>query len=81
LRDHFTPGVDAVVFSRIEECAKHIEYFVTHEKERREIAMRAQQKVFSEHLLEHRLKRVVERLSEARSSYAPLGRGAAHALL
>lgn len=66
LREHFSPGRDAVVFQGLAECAERVMQLCRRPAERRAIAERAQARVLHEHMLEHRLIRVVNGLREVR---------------
>ena len=75
LRDHFQPGVDpdvssAVAFESLEECAEKIVWLCEHPMERRAITTRAQARVVEQHMLEHRLARIAERLRAVRGAGA-----------
>lgn len=62
MREHFRPGFDAVAFQSLEECAERLIWLCRHPQERRAIAERAQARVLREHMLEHRLVRIIDRL-------------------
>ena len=66
LREHFLPGVDAVAFQGLAGCAELVARLCARPEERRAIAALAQQRVLREHMLEHRLARIVERLRAVR---------------
>lgn len=68
LRDHFQPDIDAVVFKSLEECASKLVWLCDHPEERRVIAARAQARVQEQHMLEHRLARIVARLRAVRGA-------------
>lgn len=62
LRDHFEPGVDAVSFRSVDECADLVRTLCASTEARRAMATRAHRKVVAEHRVEHRLERVLEHL-------------------
>lgn len=70
LRDHFVPGVDAVSFRTVDECADLVRTLCASPDERRALATRAHLKVVAEHRLEHRLERVLERMIQVHQARA-----------
>ncbi len=57
---HFTDGVDFASFSSREDLYDKVEYYLTHEKERKEIAANGYKKVHAEHTYEKRLAEMLE---------------------
>ncbi|MFC0329323.1 glycosyltransferase [Paenibacillus sepulcri] len=55
LGSFYTPGVDIVTYSSPQEMVDKIEYYLHHEDERREIAMRGMYRTMTEHTYVHRL--------------------------
>jgi len=60
MQNLFELGKELICYKDTKELIELIEYYLTHEKERREVARRAQEKVRSEHTYEHRMKKVIE---------------------
>lgn len=52
---YYTPGVEIVTYSSPQEMIEKIEYYLTHEDERREIALRGMARTRREHTYTHRL--------------------------
>ena len=59
LADLYTPGVDIAVFSSPDELVSNIEYYLSHENERREMAWRGLQRTMSEHTFRNRLSELL----------------------
>ncbi|XEC93414.1 glycosyltransferase [Paenibacillus tarimensis] len=55
LHTHFTPGTEIATYSSPGELAERIEYYLTHEEERRAVAARSLERVMREHTYYHRL--------------------------
>ncbi|WP_138496635.1 CgeB family protein [Paenibacillus pinistramenti] len=55
----YTPGVEIETFSTGEELLDKIQYYLTHEQERREIAIRALDRTLREHTYAHRLNEIL----------------------
>jgi spore maturation protein CgeB len=66
LAQHFGLGTEAVTYASVEDCAAKVVRFVEDDRERRAIATRAQDRVWCEHLLRHRLLMIVRRLLAAK---------------
>lgn len=60
LPDLYTPGHDIATFSSPGELVDKIEYYLTHEDERREMARRGLYRTVTEHTYRIRLKRLLE---------------------
>ncbi|AWB45813.1 spore maturation protein cgeB [Paenibacillus sp. CAA11] len=60
----YTPGVEIVTFSTQQELLEKVDYYLTHEEERREIALRALERTWSEHTYSHRLNELVSLVME-----------------
>lgn len=58
--DFFTPGEDFDYFDGAEDLLSKIEYYLSHEKERMEIARNAYQKVAEAHTYRHRLSAMLQ---------------------
>lgn len=59
LTSFYTPGQEIVTYSSPEELVSKCEYYLKHEDERREIALRALQRTMSEHTYTKRLSRLL----------------------
>nr|WP_246427963.1 glycosyltransferase [Paenibacillus phyllosphaerae] len=59
LSSFFTPGVDIVTYASPQEMIEKIEYYLTHEEERRAIAIRGMQRAMSEHTYAKRLEQML----------------------
>jgi spore maturation protein CgeB len=55
----YIPGREIVTYESIEELAAKIQYFMTHEDERREIALRGYRRTLGEHTYRHRLNQLL----------------------
>ncbi len=55
LFEFFTPGEDLVAYESMDDLLSKVEYYLSHEKERAEIAQNGCRKVFKEHTLSKRL--------------------------
>ena len=56
----FSPGTEVVAYNSIEECAELARYYLSHDKERSQIALNGQQRTLSEHTYYHRMVRLVD---------------------
>ncbi|WP_036745313.1 CgeB family protein [Paenibacillus sp. UNC451MF] len=59
LKYFYTPGEELVTYSSPEELRDKCEYYLTHEEERREIALRGLYKTMSEHTYKQRISRLL----------------------
>ena len=59
LSDYFTPGYDLVCYSSEDELLKKTEYYLSHEKERIEIAQNGLQTVTQYHNYPERLLQII----------------------
>jgi spore maturation protein CgeB len=59
----FAPGKEVVAYRSPGECAELIGYYLTHEEERRAIALAGQQRTLSEHTYYHRMQELVDILA------------------
>jgi len=59
LDTYYEPGKEYVPFESLEECVEKAEYFLKHESERKQIAEAYARRTLSEHLWEHRIKKVL----------------------
>lgn len=55
LAQFYTPGEEIETFSSPEELMDKVNFYLTHENERREIALRALERTYNEHTYAHRL--------------------------
>jgi spore maturation protein CgeB len=55
LAQFYTPGKEIETFSSPEELMDKVNFYLTHENERREIALRALERTYNEHTYAHRL--------------------------
>lgn len=56
----FELGKEVVAYSSVEECVELITYYLTHEDERKSIAMAGQQRTLREHTYHQRMEELVE---------------------
>lgn len=70
----FEPGKELAVYHNMEELEELVEYYLTHEEERRAIALAGQKKVLQLHDYHDKLEQIVsfvrEREQERKTSYA-----------
>lgn len=59
LSKFYTPGVEIETYASTEEMLAKIDYFLSHEQDRREIALRALARTMREHTYAHRLNQVL----------------------
>ena len=59
LFDHFTPGVDLETYASLEELTDKCSFYLSHEKERMEIAMQGYKKVSASHTYEKRITQMI----------------------
>jgi spore maturation protein CgeB len=64
LGEHFELGLEATTFASAGECADRLVHFCRDLIGRRAIAERAQRRVLREHLMEHRLARILDAFRE-----------------
>ncbi|MFD3261321.1 glycosyltransferase [Paenibacillus lentus] len=62
LSNFYTPGQEIVTFSSPNELLEKVNYYLTHETERREIALRALERTYREHTYSHRLHEMLSRI-------------------
>lgn len=60
LLEYFVPGEDFVYYESREDLLQKIDYYLTHEEERRTIAERGCQKVRTEHRMTDRLQKMIQ---------------------
>lgn len=58
--DFFIPGEDFAYYDGKDDLLEKIEYYLSHDKERKDIATNAFQKIHTEHTYEHRLDTMLE---------------------
>ncbi|MDF2667921.1 MAG: hypothetical protein K0R67_227 [Paenibacillus sp.] len=56
----YTPGVDMISFNSADDLKNKIDYYLTHEEERREIVRRSLFRTVNEHTYKNRLSRLLE---------------------
>lgn len=59
---HFDLGREAICYREPAEALELAQYFLAHDRERREVAHRARDRVLAEHTYRHRLDRIVEQM-------------------
>jgi spore maturation protein CgeB len=59
LSKFYTPGVEIETYASTGEMLAKIDYFLSHEQDRREIALRALARTMREHTYAHRLNQVL----------------------
>ncbi|WP_083485101.1 CgeB family protein [Paenibacillus ihumii] len=62
LSNFYIPGQEIETFSSPSELYEKVEYYLTHEAERREIALRALERTYREHTYSHRLHEMLSRI-------------------
>ena len=55
LADHFEPESEVIYFQDDDDLREKIDYYLQHPHAREEVIQRAQGRIFSEHLMEHRV--------------------------
>jgi spore maturation protein CgeB len=60
LENYFQPGKEVVTFSSLKELKDKIGYYLAHDDERRQIALKGCERAHREHTYEHRLKTLLE---------------------
>jgi spore maturation protein CgeB len=60
LPDLFQPGKEVAAYRSIDECVELVNYYLTHESEREEIARAGQQRTLCEHSYYHRMQELTE---------------------
>ena len=58
--NYFHVGKEIAAFTSPDECVKQIEYYLSHEDERLDMARAAQKRCVSEHLYKHRIDKMFE---------------------
>lgn len=58
--NHFVPGEDFVYYENKEDLARKVDYYLSHEEERRIIAKNGHNRVASEHTYRHRVKEMLD---------------------
>ncbi|NWL88834.1 MULTISPECIES: CgeB family protein [unclassified Paenibacillus] len=59
LASFYKPGVEIETFSSSDELMDKVNYYLSHEKERQQIALRALERTFSNHTYSHRLNELL----------------------
>lgn len=60
LKDHFIPGAELATFTNAEELTAQLEHYLTHEDERRAIALRGLRRTLVDHTYTRRLQQIAE---------------------
>ncbi|WP_235240520.1 CgeB family protein [Paenibacillus alkaliterrae] len=60
LHDYYTPGHDIETFASPQECISKMQHYLTHEEERRGIALRGLRRTFTEHMFGKRLEQLLQ---------------------
>ena len=60
LEELFVPGEDIVLYHNLEELEEKVEYYLTHEEERKRIARNGQKKVITYHDMHDRMRAIME---------------------
>lgn len=60
LLQHFTPGEDFVYYDDLQDLNEKIQYYLTHEKERRQIAKNGQEKIRRYHSFEQHFSEILQ---------------------
>lgn len=68
LAELFVPGEEIVLYHNMEELEYYVEYYLSHEEERKRIAKRGQQKVVRLHDFHGKIQKVMEIVSEKEKS-------------
>jgi len=55
----FTPGQEAVVYQDLGELRRHLDYYLAHPDEARDIGERARKRALAEHTLRHRIEEML----------------------
>jgi len=58
LSSFYKPGVEIETFSNSDELMEKVNYYLSHEKERQQIALRALERTFRDHTYNHRLNQL-----------------------
>lgn len=64
LHNHFIDGEDLVIYYDKQDLLDKIQYYLTHEQERKEIAENGKNKVLSCHTYRHRLEFILSKITE-----------------
>lgn len=70
LEEMFIPGEEIVLFHNAQELEELVEYYLTHDEEREQIARRGQQRVLREHGYHEKLERAIRYVDEAEKDRA-----------
>ncbi|MNM84614.1 Spore protein YkvP [compost metagenome] len=62
LASFYTPGVEIETYSTSEELMEKVNFYLTHEKERQEIALRALEKTYRDHTYSNRIHQMFEHI-------------------
>ncbi|MNI92288.1 Spore protein YkvP [compost metagenome] len=60
LASFYTPGVEIETYSTSDELMQKVNFYLTHEKERQEIALRALEKTYRDHTYSNRIHQMFE---------------------
>ena len=64
LLEYFNADIDFVYYNNYEDLVEKVEYYLSHEKERREIAENGSYKVLHEHTMVMRAKKIIKKVLE-----------------
>ena len=64
MMEYFVPDEDFVYYDSYESLMEKVEYYLTHEKERMEIAQNGARKVWTEHTMQKRIEEMIRVLME-----------------
>jgi spore maturation protein CgeB len=68
IEKYYTPDVECAVFHGPDELVEKVRYYLSHPKERAEIAERGLLRSFREHTFHHRLNEIFDRVPELRGA-------------
>ncbi|MEE9162666.1 MAG: glycosyltransferase, partial [Candidatus Neomarinimicrobiota bacterium] len=64
LAEHFEPEEEIITFRSDEELKDKVHYFLGHPSAREQVSRKARERVLAEHLMEHRVANMLERVTE-----------------
>lgn len=64
LVEHFEPEQEVITFHSDEELKDKVRYYLSHPSAREQVSRKARDRVLAEHLMEHRVARMLERITE-----------------
>lgn len=69
VRNLFSPGEDLVCFNTAEELKQLVKYYLSHDEERKSIALRGQKTVQAKHTYVHRMKQLLSIAEEIKKGF------------